>query len=369
MNNPSKTYATFALIPIKASFLITLILLLLQTSLIAHAETLSLDKPLVIRWMSDTQNTYVFSSNEKVFSLDESGNMVLISQTDGKIIWRVNQGANATARPVIDNGTIFIFTNITNNPSAKTTVRAINTDTGTTIWKLDLPDAVSDTYTSKENANLLCLLNNSSLIKISKKTGEVTNPYTLPENISGVKIINENLVIFFKNQILNAYHPASQKTAWAAEPRLEFSDITPIIQHDTLFIVTKNDQIAAINLTTGKTVWRKKVAKNIQYTFFANNSLMIATTENYLLSLSPQGKYRWKKLLDGRPSDNFLIFRDALLMFTVGSNNGIILNISKGKTLNRIPLEESEYVVAPPVATENFLFLQTQRGLKAYSNE
>lgn len=370
MNSKLKNqFVKNALVQIGLLFLAFPILLFLQTAFIVHAETLSLDKPLVIRWKSDTRNIYVFSNNEKVLSIDENGNMVLISQIDGKIIWKLNQGMDISTEPVIDSSVIFTFTSVSADSETKTTVRGISIDTGTTLWKADLPDFVRDTHTSFESNYLICLLKNSSLIKINKKTGEAIKTEVLPENAANIKIINEDLIIYIKDKILNAYQPASKNVIWSSNLQAETSSITPIVQDKTLFLTTKNEYIMAISLTTGKTLWKKKVAKNIQDVFFANNSLMVATTENYLHSLSLQGKQKWKKLLDGRPSGNLLIYRGSILMFTVGSNYGIVLDISKGKTLNRIRLEDSEYVVAPPVATGSYLFIQTQRGLTAYSNE
>lgn len=357
-------------ISIQSVFLLSILFTLtFQQISFARSETLSLDKPLVIRWKSYNQNFSLFTKDEKVFSIEENGNLALISQTDGKIIWRHNPGVELSTKPIFDGAVIFTLSTVSNDStSTVTTIRAISTETGTTLWKSDLTDAVTDIYSNAEIPYLLLLLKNSSLITINKKTGETVTSTSIPENSSKTKIINENLIIYFRDKTLMAYQPSSKQTIWRSDFQADVS-IAPIIQNSTLFLVTKSDHVTAINLLTGKTLWNKKVAKNIQSVFSANNSLLVATTENYIHSLSPQGKHRWKKLLDGRPSDNFLVFRDSLLMFTVGSNYGTILDIKKGKPLNRIPLGEEEYVIAPPVATSKYLLIQTKKGLTAYSNE
>lgn len=345
-----------------------LVLIFLSFCQSAKAESLSMEKPLVIKWKNNSFSLLLLTKDEKLLTFQQGGGIISMSLSDGQILWRNNFGGDIFNNYFTNKSTLIAKT-VTPTTTKETvhSVIAINTDTGTTKWRTIFSTPVLQMY-HKENEPIILLTENYSLSTLNPDTGEITKSISLDStNKREIHIIGSNTLLNQTPEAISLYNFIKGSTIWKATlPYKPTKHLTYI--NNTFFIGLEDGYIQGYDIANGKLYWSSKLSNSIQSIVPVNNGILVSTSDNYIYFLNLKGKTKWKKLLDGKFSNNFLVQDSFFLIFPVGSNTGIVLNLKNGNINNRIFLDESDTVAAPPVSSGKFLYVQTQKSLIAYSN-
>lgn len=331
-------------------------------------DSISIERPLIPKWENNLQALSLASINNKAVILLPDGILASITSNDGQLKWRTAVGGKIVMPPIPDQTLFYVHTSSPNQqPDKMYQLLAVDINTGIIKWRITLPAPISKTYLKNPNPNIYVLLNNQTLLKLNKFSGETACIYDFPKTDSQVIYFDENMIAMTSKESIITKNIENNNILW--QFNLANKPVSGIISTDALFIVaTKDGYFHALNKTTGKLIWKKKITKNTVSLIPTENGLLITNTENNMYFCTLQGKIKWKKLLDGKFSDNLLIQHSSVLLFPVSSNSGIVLSLKNGKLLNRIRIEELNFVIAPPVVIDEVLLLQTQKGILAFSN-
>lgn len=335
----------------------------------AKSDSLLLEKPLLLKWRSNITAHSLVATDKKIIVTQNDGNIIVLSAIDGKTLWRVNHGGKINILPIIINSTIYYPSSFSVGTTEFTSIRSLNLETGTTIWKKEIPNLLESLYSNDDQLFIYCLLKNSTLITLKKSNGDIVETVTIPSVKKSDKIyfVNENLLCIINPFGIKVFSLRSKSIVWQTTfPANLNADVISLQEY--LILSTSNNYIYAFNSLKGKLLWKKKVTTKPQTLYMVKNGIFVSNTENYIYFLSIEGKLKWKKLIPGRFSGYYLSINSSMLLFPQSNDTGIVLDIAKGNVLNRLQINSTDFVQIPPVTTDKFLILQTQNGLEAYTN-
>jgi outer membrane protein assembly factor BamB len=337
-------------------------------SLTFSQNTFSFEKPLISKWQNNLQSMSLANFGDKVVMALPNGVIANIDPYDGHIIWKVNLGGDIVMQPLPDKTLFFINTaNITQQETKNYHLQAIDINTGVTKWRISLSKPILKTYIEESSQFLLIILDDLTLIRLNRYTGEIIRTFGIPSSHNEVNYLDENFIVATSNETLSAINVEDSKVLW----RLNLTNNTVIgivKAGNSLIFATTGGYVYSLDKMSGRTKWKRKITNNITSVLKTDYGILITNAENKMYFCTLQGKTKWKKLIDGKFSNNVLIHNSSILLFPVGNNTGFVLSLKNGKLLNRIRLEELNFVIAPPVAAEKTLLIQTQKGLLAFGN-
>lgn len=343
-------------------------LFLFITPIQGMSNNLFLEKPLLFIWRTNIFAHSLVAKDKKIVVSEIDGNISVLSAVDGKTLWKVNYGGKLTIPPVINNSSIIYPTSFSTTSSDFTSIRSLSLETGTTNWKKDLPYTLESFYANEDQPFIYCILTNSTFVTLNKTNGEIIDTVIIPTKQNDkIFFINEKLLCIVNPDSIAIFSVQSKTILWKSN-FLTKLNTEALLLKDYIILATNNNFIFAVNSMTGKLAWKKKVSTKPQSLYLANNGFFVTNTENYIFFLNAEGKLKWKKLIEGRFNGYYLTINTSILLFPQSNDTGIILDLAKGNILNRLQINNTDYVQIPPVATDKFLIIQTQNGLEAYSN-
>ncbi len=225
-------------------------------------------------------------SNKTVLALSTDGVLTAVS-LDGKQLWQKDLQVTTRAPLVADNTSVYLIT--THNQFI-----VLNIQNGNELWRYQ---------TTKTNTGLTTMAppaKKDNILVVPFATGEViafdadsglltwiqmlvgNRPQDLTQipQIAAAPVIDDTTVYLTGNANLTAaYDLYSGETKWTNDFA---SIITPIISGNTLFLITTNNELLALEKTTGKIFWRKTIHPDENTTWHSlsliNNQLVLTTT-------------------------------------------------------------------------------------------
>jgi outer membrane protein assembly factor BamB len=141
---------------------------------------------------------------------------------------------------------------------------------------------------------------------------------------------------------------------------------TPLLLRDRVIVVSWEGDVAAVELKSGKILWRASPFGKLQSDVFipspthASNRILVADNTNQIVALDPSnGTTVWRTKLSGRPNASLIVIGDDVLSATAdGYLNSI--SIKSGQLKKRIKLEGLPF--GTPVQSDGLLFVLAQSG-------
>ncbi len=136
------------------------------------------------------------------------------------------------------------------------------------------------------------------------------------------------------------------------------------------FIVTGDTKgsLYMSDLLSGRAVWKSYTGGRITDISILKDSILASSDDNYLYLLyKKNGNRIWKINLGGRIIGKAFLDEENILVLPQGTNTAFIINLVRGKIINRIVLEKDAYFVSSPLSVGNQLILPTQKGLYFYA--
>ncbi|MFN7038567.1 MAG: PQQ-binding-like beta-propeller repeat protein [Alphaproteobacteria bacterium] len=214
--------------------------------------------------------------NDKVYVMTIDNKLYALSTEDGNIFW-MHEGAESEIG-VFGSPSLAIANNIVIVPHSSGQLHALNSITGEEIWSVNLAFSKSnlegfalndiDTTPLIVGRNIYVAANMGSFYSIDLETGQLNWKQEIKE-VKTFWYAGEYLFAINQDMELFAIHSKSGKIKWIV--RLEDQVIKsksksvfygPIVANDMIFVTSSEGDLLFISPNNGKTLSKKKIAKN-----------------------------------------------------------------------------------------------------------
>ncbi|WP_394172593.1 outer membrane protein assembly factor BamB [Thalassotalea litorea] len=320
---------------------------------------------------------------EKVFTAERLGEAYAFDQATGKKIWEVDLSDIEGTRGFFDDRTTARISgggvagyNMVIWGSENGIVYALNQETGELIWQTKVPGEVISNPALESNMVLVNTVS-GALVALDAETGEQkwkadqsVPPLTL-RGASGVVSSSGGAFIGSAKGELAVYIVDSGQQGWATEigepsgatelQRIVDVDVTPVIFGDKIYGISSNGNLAALDMRSGREIWKRKYSSYRQLTVDGN--LIFATDEKghvYALNRN-DGTEMWSQLaLTNRDTTGAVSVGDYVV---VGDLEGYLhwLKKSDGSIVARYRVDNSAIYVTP-VVSDGLIYAQSRDG-------
>lgn len=288
---------------------------------------------------------------QTIFAADHTGRIVALDSHSGKKIWNSSTSKKFTAGPSLMDKTLLLATS-----DAK--VVAIDAQNGHQLWETKVSSEVLAAPSGDKGIVLVHAID-GSVIALNGKTGEKlweveqsTPSLTLHYSSAPVIVDNLALVGFSSGKLLALnLHTGMiewERTISLPKGRSELQrmvDISadPIVSGDTVFVITYQGKLAAVNIPSGNLIWERDIS-SYQNMALNENHLFVTDNAHDLWAIDKHtGTTIWKQ---GNLATRYITGPAVVNgMVAVGDRGGYIhfLSAQKGHILDRFHLSGKIY--------------------------
>jgi len=184
----------------------------------------------------------------------------------------------------------------------------------------------------------------------------------LGAGVKGDVIFYNGLVIASTSNGMLVAMDKSGNSVWRAVLQGGF-DATPAISNGRLYAVTKNEVLASVDASNGKTLWTQKISGSLVFgssPMIADENIVVATSSGKIYSFSPDGKINWSQDIEcgifstpARNGNTIYIGADNHLLYA--------LNLKKGGIEWKTKLD-ARVVSSSPVIYNGKIYIGTFKG-------
>lgn len=252
----------------------------------------------------DNNNLYAVSGDGNVYALD----------TNGKILWTKNTGSILRSAPVVANGLLFVI-------SGNNELFALNTTDGSEVWNYKNIATSTNLMGMGQPAvsqkSVIVPFSSGEIIAFDTQNGLVLWSDTLLSyrtfnqisdlsHVLASPVIDKETVYLIGNA--NRMGAFNLKTGEPLFVQPIGGKTTPVVNGNTLFMVTNKDTLVALDKKKGTLIWEKKLIskaeKGIAWhaPLLANNQIIVTSTQGDILFLnSENGDIIRKMEIDALP--------------------------------------------------------------------
>lgn len=263
----------------------------------------------------------------KVIWGSENGDVFAIEEDSGKLAWRAKVSGEVISAPALDSNLVVVNT-------ASGALVALDVTNGEEVWKAE----------------------------------QAVPPLTL-RGVSGVSISSGGAFVGLASGEVGVYIIENGQQGWTTEigeasgstelERIVDVDVTPIIMGDKIYAISTNGNLAALDLRSGREVWKRKYSSYRQLTV-AGNQIFATDTQGHVYAIDRNsGIEQWSQLaFTGRGTTGAASVGDYVV---VGDFEGYLHWLSKadGSIVARHEVDSSGIYNTPLV--DNGLLYATSR--------
>ncbi len=318
--------------------------------------------------------------NDTVYALDADFNLSAVNLADGKRLWKTKLPVNReigviSVGLVYDNGTLFAV-------SGNGTVHAVQPD-GTIAWTTET-NRILRSAPVVANGQMYVLAANNELVALKTTDGsEVWRYKTLATDTNllgmGRAAVSGNLVIApFSNGEVIAFDTATGVVRWKGSLLSyrtfnHISDLThilasPVVDGDTVYLVGNAGRSGGFDVKTGTPKFVQPIAGQ-NTPAVSGNALFLLTRQNVLAALDKTtGQLMWETVLTSKSS------KPAVWDGPVLANNHAVLVSDKGDVVfvdgatgQIARTEQTDALSLKPIMADNkMIFLSNDADLIVY---
>lgn len=322
-------------------------------------------------------------ANNMVFASDTRGEISAYNFENGKRIWNINVIPNkeqATISPGLTFGNATLFAS-----NGVGSVLAINPENGETIWSRDMGQPVRGAPTYQDGRLYLITLNDET-IALDVRNGEQLWRHTGIQESAGLlgtpSPAAEGSVVItaYSSGDVVALRAETGQEAWGDNLTgvAEFQSRTvtqlsgfrghPVLDQDLVIAGNSATRMVAVHVPSGERVWQREFGI-VSTPWVSGNSVFAVTAQNALVALNRDtGLIRWTFALprfEDSDKDYPIFWNGPILaggrLLLVGSN-GQLLEITPdtGKEIRTTKLAGG--VMVAPIVAQNTLLILTDSG-------
>jgi eukaryotic-like serine/threonine-protein kinase len=336
---------------------------------------LSLSQPLTIKWTYQTDatiNLTPITDGEHIYLPLASGVITSLNAADGKLIWKTDLGGEISSSPTADGNAVYIASkSLEEQKSTKLptgSIRALGREGGITLWMRLLPMPIRGTLI-ESGPNLYGGASDGRIYAFKKRTGDIVWTLQYSSPFASYPIIaGSRLYIGSDDGYFFALDKSNGKIIWRYRTHGPIKG-RAYISNGFVYFGSSDGYVYAVRESDGHLRWRRRTGASVQTVTGAQNSLLVASLDNFAYSLSyNNGDRLWKRQLAGRVVAEPLATLDGALFTSLSSSIGVVLDLKSGKQLNSLPIGEENDLTASPIISANLLILTTKHGLLAFSS-
>ncbi len=325
----------------------------------------------------------------KVYTMDARAQITALNAANGKKIWTKKLTNKNEDEPVITGGISFAH-NLLFVTTGYDEVIALSAETGEKIWTKRLPAPARAAPTAL-NGRVFISTVDSHLVALAAKDGQNLWSYTGIGEMAGLlgtasPAANNDIVIpAFSSGEITALRVENGSVAWSdnlanvqqlGSGMQSIADITamPLVDRGIIIAVSFSGKLVAIDERTGSRIWQREIS-GAQTPWISGNTLFILSSDNQLIALDLfKGSIFWIEELpnfeDEKRKQDPIRWTGPLMgsnRLIIAGSNGKILEIdpNTGKTINTIKTKEE--ILIPPLIADKTLYILSEDGtLMAY---
>ncbi len=315
----------------------------------------------------------LFAGNICAFAKDGASDTVEL-----KRCWSYSEERVFTAITV-DETTAYVATN-------EAQIVAISLLTGQKLWAAELGGTlVSNLEVTSAGLHLVSQpdSNPALLWRLSKDTGIPSKPIETSDGRQTIKSINARLVTVSSSGKVNSYEPRELTAVWNRVPTGAITG-EPFISNELIAFATSDGKLIKMSTSTGEIISTQQLASKPTRVFASLNGLVFGNERGELVSVYPNWKFRtgaaingvnsfgeallvtsydnfvylirrgggdviWKKRLEGRVAGTIIVDENRLAAFSLGAENGYVIETTKGRTtgIASLGVQADSLVVGP----------------------
>lgn len=265
----------------------------------------------------------------KVIWGSENGDVFAIEEDSGKLAWRAKVSGEVISAPALDSNLVVVNT-------ASGALVALDISTGDEVWKSE----------------------------------QAVPPLTL-RGVSGVSISSGGAFIGSATGEVGVYIMDSGQQGWFTEigeasgstelERIVDVDVTPVIMGDKIYAISTNGNLAAIDLRSGREIWKRKYSSYRQLSVIGNQ-IFATDTQGHVFAIDRNsGIEQWSQLaFTGRGTTGAASVGDYIV---VGDFEGYLHWLSKadGRIVARHEIDSSG-IYNTPIVDNDLLYVMSRNG-------
>lgn len=309
-----------------------------------------------------------YANNQMLYAADNHGKVVALNSKTGKKLWSTSTKKKFTAGPALVDNLLLLTT-------ADALVVALDANNGKQVWESKVNSEVLAPPSGKDGI-VLVHANDGSVSALDAKSGtklwavdQATPSLTLHFSSAPVVVGNRVLVGFSTGKLLalNLQTGAIEweRTISLPQGRSELQrmvDITadPLVSDDTVYAITYQGKMAAVNISTGNLLWDRDVSsyQNIAQT---KDHLFVTDNAHNLWAINKQtGATHWKQ---SSLAERYITGPSIVSgLVAVADRGGYVhfLSAQNGHVVNRMHISGKIY--QGPISVNNELIVNAYSG-------
>lgn len=277
--------------------------------------------------------------NDRLFVGSNNGRMYSINLTNGQILWSFDTKSEVVAEPLLSEGVIYFI-------SGSQAVFALDAVTGKQLWTYNRQDT-SSTMTirggskpSISNGSLYVGFSDGSVVSMNAKTGTQQWEITVNRN-TRFKDIDSSPVIDGDSLFINSYddqiYCISKNKGEILWKSPYGGSATPMILGDVLVTTSSKGEIATLSKKDGSLVWKKKTTQGVYIDPISYKGLIVASESQGKLNILDHATGELKASFDpgrGVFSKPTIVASKNLIYFISGEGNLYGLKVKKKKNVS-----------------------------------
>jgi outer membrane protein assembly factor BamB len=326
------------------------------------------------------QTTILASDNDsQIIIKNNNSSLISIDPLTKLENWKTEIRGQIQAKSISDENNLFFSTDFDSSsaPDDKekkekiTTLNAISLKTGITKWQEKTADNKNIEIKGISNKELLFITDDkNTLSAVQKEDGVILWKRNFPNSIisiestspAEIKILTEDR--FFR--IIAGTGEIQDESRIETNSAKNF-----ILKEDHLLLGNSLGEVTKIlpGRNKNNVLWKIKTGGSISALVEVEKEVIISSLDNFLYLYSLEsGKLKWKRRVSGRITHSPLIFGDYAVVVNSADSYASVINLSDGKVINQIQIDEENYFSGPPLIFKNLLVLQTFKGIYFFSN-
>ncbi len=300
---------------------------------------------------------------KNVYTLDSEFIVRAYQRDSGNLLWQTPLIGDETGLSLVKKDTLLIAL------SSKGKVVALNTD-GKILWQKDLKAPFRNTPVL-EKENLYLLSANNDVWVLTTKKGEekwhykTDAPLTFLQQMGTPAVFQGTLVVPFSSGLVMAFDKNTGAYLWEEDMNgnKAFDRIStmaqmtanPVIDEQNVFLVGHADKTGAYDLIDGHEIWT--IPHGSQLTPLINgNTFFILTNQNELLALNKDtGGVFWRQTIPEIKGKKVMLMLDNKVV-VIGSERSITLNAQTGQIEDFLKIDLNGSV--PVIAQDGWYYLR-----------
>jgi len=313
-------------------------------------------------------------NNQFIFTADKKGTVTATDAMTGKKRWQHSAGVSFSGGPAV-SGTVLAV------GSKAGDVFAFDPTDGHLLWHNKTPSAIFSAPAVKEGFVVAKSID-GTVTAFSATDGHIlwhykqTEPSLILRGSSAPEISRDAVIVGFANGVLAKLTLSGGNLLWQntiAEPEGSFViqrmvdiDADPKIDFNTIYTVTYQGRIAALDFNNGQSLWTQDLSSYTGLTF-DDTQIYVSDVKSYIWAFNKKtGTVNWRfNVLEARNITAPVIMGPYLV---VADAEGYLHWLSKedGHIVARVKVDRSG-ILAAPIVRDTTLYVLTKNGyLVAY---